>query len=232
MLHAETRFETVMGYTWHFQIVWEYRMVFVRGALVTAQITFWATLIGLALGLPLGLMRRSQIAVLRVPAATIIELFRSTPALVQLVWIYYSLPILTGLQMSNMASVSIGLGLHAAAYFAEIFRAGVNSISRGQWDAALAVGMSYSQAMRRIVLPQAVRRMVPPFINEFASLIKLTTLGSALAVYELLHEANNLINTTYRPLEIYTVLALAFAVLIFPIIYASQKLEQRWQVRQ
>lgn len=221
-----------MDYTWHFQIVWDYRMVFVRGAIVTAQITFWATLIGILVGLPLGLMRRSEFALLRVPASTFIELFRSTPALVQLVWIYYSLPILTGLQMSNFVSVSIGLGLHAAAYFAEIFRAGVNSIARGQWDAARAIGMSYTQAMRRIILPQAVRRMVPPFINEFASLIKLTTLGSVLAVYELLHEANNLINNTYRPLEVYTVLAVAFAVLIYPIIFASQRLEQRWRVRQ
>ncbi|WP_299561442.1 amino acid ABC transporter permease [Enterovirga sp.] len=218
-----------MDYTWHFQVVWDYRMVFVRGALVTAQITFWAVVIGLLLGLPLGLMRRSEMRLVRAPAAGFIELFRSTPALVQLVWIYYSLPILTGLQMSSVVSVSIGLGLHAAAYFAEIFRAGVNSIGRGQWDAARAIGMTYSQAMRRIVLPQAVRRMVPPFINEFASLIKLTTLGSALAVDELLHEANNLINNTYRPLEIYTVLAVAFAVLIYPIIFFSQRLEQRWQ---
>lgn len=221
-----------MDYTWHFQIAWDYRAVFVRGAIVTAQLTFWATLIGLALGLPLGLMRRSQLRLLSAPAATFIELFRSTPALVQLVWIYYALPILTGLQMSNMTSVSVGLGLHAAAYFAEIFRAGINSISRGQWDAARAIGMTYTQTMRRIILPQAIRRMIPPFINEFASLIKLTTLGSTLAVYELLHESNNLINNTYRPLEIYTVLAVAFAALIYPIIYASQKLEQRWQVRQ
>lgn len=207
-------------------------MVFVRGAIVTAELTFWATLIGLVLGLPLGLMRRSQLLLLRAPAATFVELFRSTPALVQLVWIYYSMPILTGLQLSNIASVAVGLGMHAAAYFAEIFRAGINSIARGQWDAARAIGMTYSQAMRRIILPQAIRRMIPPFINEFASLIKLTTLGSTLAVYELLHEANNLINNTYRPLEIYTVLAIAFAVLIYPIIYASQRLEQRWQVRQ
>lgn len=221
-----------MDYSWHFQIVWDYRAVFVRGAIMTAQITFWATLIGLTLGLALGLMRRSQLLILRAPAATFIELFRSTPALVQLVWIYYALPILTGLQMSNTVSVSIGLGMHAAAYFAEIFRAGVNSISKGQWDAARAIGMTSTQAMRRIILPQAVRRMVPPLINEFASLIKLTTLGSALAVYELLHEANNLINSTYRPLEIYTVLALAFAALIYPIIYASQRLEQKWQIRQ
>lgn len=220
-----------MGYVWHFQIVWDYRAVFVRGAVVTAQLTFWSTAIGVSLGLFLGMMRFSGFRVLRAPAALYIEFFRSTPVLVQLVWIYYSLPILTGLQMSNITSVSVGLGLHAAAYFAEIFRAGIASIDKGQWDAARAIGMTYPQAMRRIILPQATRRMIPPFINEFATLIKLTTLGSVLAVYELLHESNNLINNTYRPLEIYTVLAVAFAILIYPFIYLSQRLEQHWRIR-
>jgi polar amino acid transport system permease protein len=85
--------------------------------------------------------------------------------------------------------------------------------------------------MYRIILPQAVRRMIPPFINEFATLIKLTTLGSVLAVNELLHESDNLINSTYRPLEVYTFLAIVFAVLIYPFIYLSQRLERHWQVR-
>lgn len=220
-----------MGYVWHFEVIWDYRAVFLRGALVTAQLTFWSTVIGVSFGLVLGLMRSSQYKLLRAPSAIYIEFFRATPVLVQLVWIYYSLPILTGLQLGNIPSVSVGLGLHAAAYFAEIFRAGINSIDRGQWDAAKAIGMGYGQMMRRIVLPQATRRMVPPFINEFATLIKLTTLGSVLAVYELLHESNNLINNTYRPLEVYTALAIAFAVLIYPFIYVSQQLEKRWRVR-
>jgi polar amino acid transport system permease protein len=220
-----------MGYAWHFPIVWEYRQVFLRGAIVTAELTLAATLIGVTLGLALGLARRSQYASLRTPASVYIETFRSTPVLVQLVWIYYALPILSGLQMGNIPSVAVGLGLHSAAYFAEIFRAGVNSIDRGQWDAARAIGMQYGQVMRRIILPQAVRRMIPPFINEFATLLKLTTLGSVLAVNELLHESTNLINNTYRPLEIYTALAIAFAILIYPFIYASQRLEQHWRVR-
>jgi polar amino acid transport system permease protein len=218
-------------YTWHFEIVWEYRQVFVRGAIITAELTFWATAIGLVLGLGLGLMRRSEYSWLRVPAGVYIEAFRSTPVLVQLVWIYYALPILTGFQMSNVTSVAIGLGLHSAAYVAEIFRAGINSIEKGQWDAARAIGMRYPKLMRRIILPQAVRRMIPPFINEFAALIKLTTLGSILAVDELLHQSMNVIVSTYRPLEVYTFLALAFAILIYPFIYLSQRLEQYWRVR-
>ncbi|MBL8672718.1 MAG: amino acid ABC transporter permease [Alphaproteobacteria bacterium] len=219
------------SYVWHFNVVWEYRQVFVRGAGITAQLTAGSLLIGLVLGLLLGLMRSSRSGAMRVPAAVYVEAFRATPVLVQLVWLYYALPILTGFQMGPILSVSVGLGLHTAAYFAEIFRAGIASIDRGQWDAAKSIGMGYGQMMRRIILPQAVRRMIPPFINEIATLMKLTTLGSVLAVYELLHEAQNLINNTYRPLEIYTTLAVAFFVIIYPIIWLSQRLERYLKAR-
>ena len=217
-----------MNYAWQWQLIWDYRQVFVRGVEVTVILTCWALLIGMALGLLLGLMRSSRLAALRMPAAIYIDVFRATPILVQLVWIYYALPILLGVQMGNIASASVGIGLHSAAYIAEIFRAGIASIDRGQSDAAKSIGMGYGQAMRRIILPQAVRRMVPPFINEFATLMKLTTLGSVLAVNELLHEAENLINSTYRPLEVYTVVAVVFGLLIYPFIWLSQRLEHRW----
>src|SRR5471030_979593 len=218
-----------MSYTWQWQLIWDYRQVFLRGIEITLVLTWWALLIGLGLGLLLGLMRSSRLAALRWPAAIYVDVFRATPILVQLVWIYYALPIVLGLQMGNIASASVGIGLHAAAYIAEIFRAGIASIDRGQSDAAKSLGMGYAEAMRRIILPQAVRRMVPPFINEFATLMKLTTLGSVLAVNELLHESENLINTTYRPLEVYTAVAVMFGVMIYPFIWLSQQLEQRWK---
>jgi polar amino acid transport system permease protein len=220
-----------MNYTWHFEVIWDYREVFYRAALTSAEITAGSAVIGLVLGLSLGMMRSSRFALMRWPAAVYIEFFRSTPVLVQLVWIYYALPMLSGVQMGNVTSLLVGLGLHAAAYLAEIFRAGIASIDRGQMDAAKAIGMRYLQAMRRIILPQAVRRMIPPFINEFATLMKLTTLGSVLAVSELLHESENLINNIYRPLEVYTVVAFAFAVIIFPIIYLSQHIERTVKAR-
>jgi polar amino acid transport system permease protein len=218
-----------MNYTWQWQLIWDFRQVFWRGIEVTVMLTWWALLIGLALGLLLGLMRSSRLVFLRWPAAIYIDVFRATPILVQLVWIYYALPILLGLQMGNITAACVGIGLHAAAYIAEIFRAGIDSIDRGQSDAAKSLGMGYGQAMRRIILPQAVRRMVPPFINEFATLMKLTTLGSVLAVNELLHEAENLINNTYRPLEVYTAVAVLFGLMIYPFIWLSQRLEQRWK---
>lgn len=217
-------------YTWHFDVAWDYREVFVRGALITAQLSLGALAIGMVLGLLVGIGRNSTRRAVSWPAGIFVEIFRSTPTLIQLVWIYYALPIITGLQLSAFNAVLIGLGLHAAAYLGEIFRAGVNSIDRGQTYAAQAIGMTYLQTMRRIILPQAIRRMVPPFINEFATLIKLTSLASVLAVSEILHEANNLISSTFRPMEIYTAVGLVFAVIVCPMIYLARLLERAWNV--
>lgn len=164
-----------MDYVWHPYIIWDHRMVFVRGAIITAELTLYAVAIGLLIGLPLGLMRDANASFLRYPSAAIIEFFRSTPILVQLAWIYYALPIALGIRLSPVVAVTIGLGLHTAAYFAEIFRAGIASIDQGQFWAAKSIGMSYTQSMRRIIIPQSVRRMAPPFINELANLIKLTS---------------------------------------------------------
>lgn len=215
-------------YDWRFDILWDYGSVFVDGAFITIQLTVFAFVIGVVLGLFIALCRLSRTPLIRVPATLYVEVFRSTPALVQLVWIYYALPIITGIRLSGFASIGIGLGLHTAAYFGEIFRGGILSIERGQSDAAKSVGMVYRQAMWRIILPQAVRRMIPPFMNETANLVKLTSLGSVLAVYELLHASNVLITTTYRPLEVYTMTAVIFAIIIYPLIHASRLLEKHW----
>jgi polar amino acid transport system permease protein len=220
-----------MGYQWHFDVVWEYKIVFLMGAVVTAKLTGFAFVVAVIIGLGLAFLRISPSRWVRAPAVFYVETFRSTPALVQLVWIYYALPILTGVQLNNFVSVGIGLGLHTAAYYCEVIRTGILAVDRGQIDAAKAIGMRGGQAMRRIILPQAIRYMVPPFMNETANLIKLTTLGSVLAVYELLHASNNLITNTYRPLEIYTAVAAVFAMIIYPIIWASGRLEKYWSKR-
>jgi polar amino acid transport system permease protein len=217
-----------MNYNWDFAALLQFHEVFLRGAAMTAVLTVASTALGAGLGLALAFLRSSKWRVIRYGALLYIEFFRTTPALVQLVWIYYSLPILSGYQMSSFTSVAIGLGAHSAAYFAEIFRAGIQSIDRGQTHAARSLGMSHAQTMRRIVLPQAIRRMVPPLINEFVTIAKLTTLGSVLAVNELMHESNDLITAVYKPLEIYTVLAVLFFVLLFPITMMAQWFEQRW----
>jgi polar amino acid transport system permease protein len=221
-----------MSYTWDFSVLWEFRGAFIRGAAMTCYLTLVATVIGVTVGLLFAALRASQFRLTRYLAIAYIEFFRTTPALVQLVWIYYSLPIVTGLQLPSFTSVAIGLGLHSGAYFAEIFRAGIQSIERGQTYAARSLGMTHGQSMRRIILPQALQRMIPPLINEFVNITKLTTLGSVLAVYELMHESNNLIVSVFRPLEIYTVLAVIFFVVLFPVTLCAQWLEQRWVKRK
>ncbi|MGV6875242.1 amino acid ABC transporter permease [Pseudochelatococcus sp. B33] len=220
-----------MEYNWHLYIIWDYREVFVRGAIVTAQLTALSLLVSLMVGLPLGIMRNTKSRILSLPAGIFVEFFRSTPTLVQLFWLYYALPLLLGVRLGAFSACVVGLGLHTAAYVAEIFRGGIASIDRGQFLAARAIGMNYMTAMRRIILPQAVRRMIPPFINELANLVKLTTLASTLAVYELMHEANGVVTTTFRPFEIYTALAIAFAALILPMIWLSRWLEKYWAKR-
>jgi polar amino acid transport system permease protein len=214
-----------VSYDWQFANLLHYWPIFVRGSLLTLELTVAATLLALVIGLPVGIIREAGPAPLRWFATGYVELIRGTPALVQIVWIYYCLPILTGYQLGGTATMVVALGVHSGAYTAEIFRAGINAIDKGQFAASFALGMSYAKAMRRIILPQAVQRMIPPFVNEFANLIKLTTLGSAIAVPELPHESNNLIAAIYRPLEVYTALAGVFFVITYPTIMVARWLE-------
>lgn len=217
-----------MKYAWDFSVVWSYRDAFLHGALVTLEASLLAFGLGMALGLLIGVGKLSKRALVRMPAVCYVEVFRATPVLVQLIWLYYVLPIMLGISLTSFAAGVLALSLTASAFLAEVLRAGIESIDRGQMDAARSVGMTYTQAMRRIILPQAVRRMVPPLINEFAQTVKLSALLSVLSVFELLYQANNLITHTFRPLEVYTTVAVVYFVLIYPVIFLSERLERSW----
>ncbi|WP_178106655.1 amino acid ABC transporter permease [Pseudomonas mangiferae] len=219
------------GYEWQFHIILDYWPIFVRGAWTTLKLTFASTLLGLVIGLPAGILRQSKIRWLRAPVSLYVEVIRATPALVQIVWIYYCFPILFGLQMGAETTIVIALGIHTGAYVAEIVRAGINAVDAGQFMAAKSIGMSGAKTLRRIILPQAGQKMIPPFINEFANIMKLSTLASTIAVYELLQESNNLIATVYRPLEVYTFLAVVFFCITYPWIWLSQRYEARLRRR-
>jgi polar amino acid transport system permease protein len=218
----------VPNYSWHFEVVWQYRDAILRGVLTTWEVTLLALGIASVLGLLLAVMSMARLRVLRLPAIWVIEFFRGMPALVVLVWIYYSLPILTGVSFGGVVSSVIGLGLCQSAYSAEIFRAGIEAIDRGQTEAARSLGMSYAMAMRRVVLPQALRLMVAPFINTFANMLKWTSLASVVAVAEILHRAENVIQLTFRPMEIYTAVAMLYFVMIFPFTWLSRSVERRF----
>jgi polar amino acid transport system permease protein len=175
-----------MNYTWQWGVIWDNWHVFAQGALMTLFLTGSSVGIGLVVGLFLGLARLSSRRWLRVPAAIFIEVFRDTPILVLLLWIFYCLPILTGLKIDIIESAILGLSIHASAYLAEVYRAGIQSVDRGQMESARSLGMSFRQGMQRIVLPQAIRRMIPPFLNVTADFMKASALASVVGVWELL----------------------------------------------
>jgi len=217
-------------YSVRLNVVSDNWLFLVSGVNATLLVTAAALAIGVLLGLPLGMARLSTRRFISMPSVGYIEVFRNTPALVQLIWIYYCLPILTGINMSAVVSCTLALGLNAAAYIAEIFRAGIQSIDRGQIDAARSVGMSYGQTMRKVVLPQAFRRMIPAFVNETVSLLKYSSLVSVLGVADLTYQAQALSTTTYRPIEVFTFVAFLYFVICTVLSYFARRLELRLSV--
>jgi polar amino acid transport system permease protein len=219
-----------MNYAFKFDVVWANLGFLLSGIQVTLLVTAAALGSGLVVGLFVALARMSKRRWLQIPAILYIEIFRNTPALIQLMWVYYCLPILTGLEMSAAASATLALAVNGAAYIAEIIRGGIQAVDRGQVEAARTLGMSHVQTLRRIVLPQAFRRMIPPFVNESVSILKFSSLVSVLGVADLTYQAQVLSTTTFRPIEIFTFIAVVYFVLCTALSYFARRLELRLSV--
>lgn len=172
-----------MDFSW--EIFAEVFPFLLKGARVTITLTLVSLSLGILLGLFIGLARIAVYPLLRSAALVYIEVIRGTPLLMQLIFIYYGLPSV-GVNLDAYTAGILGLSVNSAAYVAEIFRAGIQSIGRGQMEAARASGMTYGQSMRYVILPQAVRVVLPPLTNEFVAMLKDTSLVSTLAVAELL----------------------------------------------
>jgi polar amino acid transport system permease protein len=220
-----------MDYTWDFRVVVDGFPLLLRGVIVTVELWVVAFAAGLFLGFAISLARISQRALLNAPAIAFVEVFRNTPVLIQLIWFYYAFPIVLGQQLTPFVAAVLALTLNTAAYCAEIFRGGIVSIERGQWEGAKAIGMTRAMTMRRIIVPQVMKRMLPAFTNRAIELAKVTSLASLLAVNELMYQGRLLSSTYYRPLEILTVVALVYLVLIYPGSYLSARLERRLAAR-
>ncbi len=216
-----------MGYEWSFATLWRYRTLFVTGVEVTLAYTFGTILLGLIVGLLIGLARLSRSRLVNWPLIGFIEIFRCTPLLVQIVWFYYALPVILNVQIPAVVAATAVLSLYTGAFYAEIFRGGIISIERGQWDAARALGLRRWPMMRLVVLPQAMRRMVPPFMNQSIIQLKNTSLVSTIAVPDLLYQGQLITADTYRPLEVYTVVAVVYFALLFPTTLLAQLYEKR-----
>lgn len=210
-----------------FASVFANRDALIVGAVGTLRLFAICLVAGLGLGLPVGLARYAHTRWLNWPAGAFVEFFRNTPVLVQMLWFYFALPIVAPFEISPLAAAALGISLNTAAFSADIYRGGIQSIERGQWDGARAIGMSWSQAMRRVIFPQALRRMVPALTNRAIEVFKMTTLASAVAYVELLQQGKLIASLNYNPIEAYTTVAVIFFVLLWPLVQLTYLLERR-----
>ena len=215
---------------------WDFTPVLANSGMLAAGLTntLKLTATGLALGIPLGLglalLRLSRLRVLALPAGFVVEFFRTTPPLVQLFWFFFALPILIQVELTPFVAAALTFSIQSAAFFAEVFRAGIVSIDRGQSEAARALGMTGAQAMRRVILPQAVKRMIPAFMERSIELMKTTTLVATVSYADLLFQANEVAQKTFRPLEVFTVTALIYFVVIYCASLVVHQIERRLAV--
>jgi polar amino acid transport system permease protein len=197
-----------------------------RGAVYTVQVSVLAIAFGLVLGWLFGLAAVSGVAALRAVTGCYVQFIRGTPLLVQIFLIYFGLPVL-GLNLPAYWCGVIALGLNSGGFQAEIVRAGIESIDRGQTEAARSIGMSRFQTLVFILVPQTIRRVIPPLTNELITLVKSSSLLSAIAALELTHAGQLIIARTFAPFEIYAAVALIYLVMVNVLSRASALLEKR-----
>jgi polar amino acid transport system permease protein len=199
----------------------------------TITLAVGAMVVGVAVGLLVGLARLSPLRGVRLVAGLYVDFVRSVPLLVILIFYVYAVPILfenaTGRRVivDPIFAGITGLGLYEAAYFAEVFRAGILAVPSGQREAALSTGMTPAQAMRRVVLPQAVRKMIPPSASLFVTTTKDTSIAFAIAVEELMAKGGFLVNYTFRPIEVLAVVAVIYFALLYPLTLVAVYLQRR-----
>lgn len=219
-----------MTYHWDFHSVWQYWDLFLLGLWISVVYTFGSIFFGVIIGFVTCAARLSKWKVFNVAARIYQEIFRCTPLLVQLLWFYYAFPLLIGGSIDNRVAGMLTLSLYVGAFYAEIFRGGIVSIDKGQREAAQAIGMSPWQSMQRIILPQALKRVLPSFINQSVIQFKNTSLVSVISVADLAYMAAVVNGQTYRPLESYTVMAVLYIAMLLPLTQAADWIEKRLRV--
>jgi len=219
-----------MTYQFRFDVVWNNMPFLMDGLWLTLTISFLALALSMALGLLVAVVRLSKNRGVSLIGATYVEIFRDTPVLVQLFWVYYVLPILMDIKITAFGAALVGLTLHSAVFLGEVYRAGIQAVPSGQVEAAKVLGLTRAQTFVRIVLPQAFRTILPPLVNNFVDLIKLSSLASVFAVGEITRKATELSAATFRPLEIFTFIALIYFFICWPLSMAMRHLERRLHV--
>lgn len=201
--------------------------LFMGAAWVTVQLLILGSILTVVLGVLAGQALTSNRMWLRAPVRVYVDFFRLTPLLVQIIAIFFLIPTLTGHNVSAFLSGVIALGLNYAAFFAEIFKAGITSLERGQWEAAQAMGMKPVKVLTRVIYPQAVRRMLPPLGNLVVSLTKDTSLVSVIGVAELLNTSQSVGAQTFRNIETLLFISLFYLVINLPLALATTRMHRR-----
>ena len=216
-----------MQHNWNFSSVfayWDVLLIGLSGTVTLFAITCIAGLVG---GLAIGMLRYSKNRWLSHPARLYVEVFRNTPVLVQIIWFFFAMPVVIGVEISAFMAAFLGITLNTAAFSAEVFRGGIQSIEREQWEAGKAIGMNYGATMRRIILPQALKRMLPPLTSRGIEVFKMSTLASVVAYPETLQQAKLIASYEYNPIEAYTIVALMFFLVLLPMVQLTYLLERR-----
>ena len=204
----------------------------IEGLLPTIYISLLAFTCSITIGLIISLLGLQPNKIGRGINRIYVEVFRSIPVLVMLLWVYYGLPISLGIELDVFAAGVVALALCDSAFEAEVFRGGIQSIAKGQVEAAHSMGLSQWQTMRYVILPQAIRRVLPPLGNQFVYMLKMSSLVSVIGLGELTRRATELNVREYRPLEIYTVLIIEYLLLILIASYLVRRMEKRLDVSQ
>ena len=194
---------------------------------VTIYISLVSIIISMVLGFIVAIPSLAKSKLLTYINIGYVEIVRAIPLLVLILWVYYGLPIMTGLSFSPFVSGIIALAISESAFQAEIFRAGINSIKKAQWEAGSSLGLTFFKRLRLVILPQAIKNILPALGNQFVYVLKMSSLVSIIGIADLTRKANELVVSTYRPLEIYTFLILEYLILILIVSYLIRKLEKR-----
>jgi polar amino acid transport system permease protein len=208
-------------------VIWNNLDFLMSGLQMTLFISATSLIFALIGGLILALFDLSRFAVLRGFSLTLGEIIRNTPILVQLLWVYYVLPIVFNIRVSSLAGILIGLSLYMAAFISEVYRAGIQAVPKGQREAAQVLGLTPAQSFMRIVLPQAIRMTLPPLASNFVQLIKFSSLGAVISVSEITRRGMELSSSTFRPLEIFSFIAVVYFFICWPLAMAIRIWEGR-----
>jgi His/Glu/Gln/Arg/opine family amino acid ABC transporter permease subunit len=217
----------VITYQFRWDVIWSNLDFLLSGLHMTLIISATSLVFALVGGLVLALFDLSSFALLRAFSLALGEIIRNTPILVQLLWVYYVLPIVFGIRVSSLAAILIGLSLYMAAFISEVYRAGIQAVPKGHREAAQVLGLTPAQSFMRIVLPQAIRITLPPLASNFVQLIKFSSLGAVISVSEITRRGMELSSSTFRPLEIFSFIAVVYFFICWPLAMAIRIWERR-----